>query len=185
MPKTLFVNACMRKEASRTLKLCREFLAGCEEVAEVDLATMHLAPFDAAMLEVRSALEGTGNYDDALFDLSHQFAQADEIVIGAPYWDQSFPAALKIYFEHVSVCNIPFIYTSQGECVGQCKAKTLTYITTCGGYLQGANYGYDYVCGIARMFGIPEVRLVAAEGLDIVGMDIEAQMDKARKMMRP
>ena len=34
--------------------------------------------------------------------------------------------------------------------------------------------------GIAKMFGIPEVRFVAAEGLDIVGIDVEAQMDKAR-----
>ena len=30
------------------------------------------------------------------------------------------------------------------------------------------------------MFGIPETRFVAAEGLDIVGIDVEAQMDKAR-----
>lgn len=183
MTVTLFVNACMRRDQSRTLVLCKELLASKENVAEVDLTTMNLAPFDGDMLEARSALEGIGCYDDPMFDLSHQFAEADEIVIGAPYWDQSFPAALKVYFEHVSVCNIPFIYTEQGECIGQCKAQTLTYVTTCGGFLEGVNYGYDYVCGIAAMFGIPEVRLVAAEGLDIIGMDIEAQMNKARKMM--
>ena len=33
------------------------------------------------------------------------------------------------------------------------------------------------------MFGIPETRFVAAEGLDIVGIDVEAQMDKARATM--
>ena len=33
------------------------------------------------------------------------------------------------------------------------------------------------------MFGIPEVRFVAAEGLDIVGIDVDAQMDKARAQM--
>ncbi|MEG1425666.1 MAG: NAD(P)H-dependent oxidoreductase [Raoultibacter sp.] len=183
MTTTLFVNACMRGEQSRTLALCKEFLANKKNVVEVDLPAMKLVPLDEGSLAARSALEAVQHYDDPTFDLSHQFAEADEIIIGAPYWDQSFPSALKVYLEHVSVCNIPFVYTNQGECIGQCKARSLTYITTCGGFLEGANYGYDYLRGIAAMFGIPEVRLVAAEGLDIVGMDIEAQMSKARKMM--
>ena len=33
------------------------------------------------------------------------------------------------------------------------------------------------------MFGIPEVRFVAAEGLDIVGIDVDAQMDKALSLI--
>lgn len=31
------------------------------------------------------------------------------------------------------------------------------------------------------MFDLGETRFVSAEGLDIIGMDIEAQMDKARE----
>ena len=61
------------------------------------------------------------------------------------------------------------------------KASNLTYITTCGGSVTGANLGYEYFCGIARMFGIPETRFIAAENLDIVGIDIEAQMNIARE----
>ena len=49
--------------------------------------------------------------------------------------------------------------------------------------MEGANFGYEYVCGIAKMFGIPETRFVAAEGLDIVGVDVEAQLDKARAQL--
>lgn len=41
----LFVNACLRGGASRTLKLCREYLDGIEDVREVDLATLQLQPF--------------------------------------------------------------------------------------------------------------------------------------------
>ena len=119
-------------------------------------------------------------WDDPIFDLSHQFAEADEVVIGAPYWDLSFPAALKVYMEHVSVCDIAFHYTEDARCEGICKADRLTYIASCGGFVEGANFGYEYFCGIAKMFGIPETRFVAAEGLDIVGIDVEAQMDKAR-----
>ena len=50
---TLFVNACMRGEDSRTLALCREYLQGKEEVVEVDLATLGLKPFDAQMVAYR------------------------------------------------------------------------------------------------------------------------------------
>ena len=35
---TLFVNACMRGEASRTLALCREYLERFDDVVEVDVA---------------------------------------------------------------------------------------------------------------------------------------------------
>ena len=122
-------------------------------------------------------------WDDPIFSLSRQFAEADDIVIGVPYWDLSFPAAFKTYLEHVSVCELTFHYTEDARCEGICKAKRITYITTCGGFVEGANFGYEYIVGIAKMFGIPEVRFVAAEGLDIVGIDIQEQMDKARAQM--
>ena len=107
----------------------------------------------------------------AFLALEHP-VQAD-IVIGVPYWDLSFPAAFKTYLEHVSVCELTFHYTEDARCEGICKAKRITYITTCGGFVEGANFGYEYIVGIAKMFGIPEVRFVAAEGLDIVGIDVQ------------
>lgn len=180
---TLFVNACMRGEKSRTLVLCREYLAACDDVVEVDLAQLNLKPFDADLVAYRTEKQTAGEWDDPIFALSRQFAAADEIVIGAPYWDLSFPAALKVYLEYVSVFDSTFHYTEDARCEGLCKAAHLTYITTCGGFVEGANYGYDYFCGIAKMFGIPKTRLIAAEGLDIVGIDVEAQMDKARARM--
>ena len=102
---TLFVNACMRGEQSRTLELCREYLEGKEKVVEVNLAEMGLKPFDAGMVAYRAQLQKAGVFDDPIFDLSQQFAEADEIVIGAPYWDLSFPAALKVYIarDHIAI----------------------------------------------------------------------------------
>lgn len=94
-----------------------------------------------------------------MFDIGKDFAEADEIVIGAPYWDLSFPAALKIYIEHAAVMGMTFHYTEEGRCEGLCRAKHLTYITTGGGQVSAMNYGYEYLCGIASMFGIPETRL--------------------------
>lgn len=180
---TLFVNACMRGESSRTLALCREYLQNVDDVVEVSLAELALQPFDAEKVAYRTQKQTARAWDDPIFALSRQFAEADDIVIGAPYWDLSFPAALKTYLEHVSVCDLTFHYTEDARCEGICKAKRLTYITTCGGFVEGANFGYEYFCGIAKMFGIPETRFVAAEGLDIVGIDVEAQMDIARAQM--
>lgn len=183
MPTTLFVNACMRGEMSRTLTLCREYLEGRTNVIEVDLNELGLQPLDGKTAGDRFKLQQAGKWDDPVFSLAKQFATADEIVIGVPYWDLSFPAAFKAYIERVSVCDIAFHYTEQGKPEGICMADSITYITTCGGRLGDMNFGYDYMCGIATMFGIPEVNLVAAEGLDIVGVDVEAEMNKAREVI--
>lgn len=180
MGSILFVNACMRGEASRTLELCREYLTGKADVEEVDLTLNELKPFDAQMLEERTGLQEALAWEDPMFDLARQFAAADEIVIGAPYWDLSFPSALKVYIEHTTVNGIVFRYTDEGTYDGLCKAKRIILVSACGGTVDGANYGYEYLCGIAQMYGIGTVNHVAAECLDVVGMDIEAQMDKAR-----
>lgn len=179
----LFVNACLRGEQSRTLKLCREYLEGIEDVQEVNLAELHLEPFYGESAAYRAQLEKDGNFDDPMFDLGKQFAEADEIVIGAPYWDLSFPAALKVYIEHASVMGMVFHYTAEGLCEGLCRARHLTYITTGGGPVISMNYGYEYLCGIANMFGIPETRFACAENLDVVGADIEANLNAARKVL--
>ena len=53
--------------------------------------------------------------------------------------------------------------------------------TTCGGVLANANYGYDYLCGIATMFGILEARFAAAELLDVEEVDVAAIMAESRE----
>lgn len=181
---TLFVNACLRGERSKTLELCCAYLEGADDVQEVNLAELRLQPIDAAFVEQRTRLQRAGQFDDPLFALSKQFAAADEVVIGAPYWDLSFPSALKVYIEHVSVCDLTFKYTEDARCVGICNARRLVYLTTAGGSLEGANYGYDYFCGIAKMFGIPETHCVAAEGVDIWGADVKALLEEAKAKAR-
>ena len=52
-------------------------------------------------LKKRTALIESGDYSDRMFDYAKQFASADTIVIAAPYWDLSFPALLKTYFENI------------------------------------------------------------------------------------
>ena len=111
----LFVNACLRGDESRTLTLCREYLEGIEDVKEVNLSEMRLEPYYGDSAAYRAQLEAKGLFDDPMFDIGKDFAEADEIVIGAPYWDLSFPAALKIYIEHAAVMGMTFHYTERHE----------------------------------------------------------------------
>ena len=95
----LIVDACPRGEGlSRTLKLLDAFLQGYQgERQLLRLAGCSLIPYDGAMVERREALIQAGRTQDPMFDLARQFAQADQILIAAPYWDLSFPSALKVY----------------------------------------------------------------------------------------
>ena len=116
-----------------------------------------------------------------MFDLARQFAEADEIVIAAPFWDLSFPATLKQYFEQINVTGVTFYYTPEGIPNGLCRAKSLTYVTTAGGDFFPEEYGAGYVKALAQNFyGIPEFRLIKATGLDIIGADVDAIIDSVK-----
>ena len=176
--KTLFVNACMRSRNSHTLELCQHYLQG-KVYETVDLEQLQLAPFDFTRAAQRARLEKEGAWDDPYFDLAKQLKEADEVLIGAPYWDLSFPAALKTYIEHTSIDGLTFHFTEEGTCEGLCKSKRLVYVSSCGGYLDGANFGFEYLCGIARMFKLGDCYQIAAQGMDVIGNDTEAEMQKA------
>ena len=76
--------------------------------------------------------------------------------------------------------GITFTYTSEGVPRGLCKAKRLTYITTAGGDFFPEEYGFGYVKALARNFyGISDVNLIKALGLDIYGADIEKIINAA------
>ena len=120
-----------------------------------------------------------------MFELARQFAEADTIVIAAPYWDFSFPVVLKQYFEQINILGITFRYTPAGVPEGLCRAQNLTYITTAGGNIVPEEYGFGYVRALAQNFyGIPNVRLIKATGLDIIGADVEAIIKAVEKTIQ-
>lgn len=169
----LYINCCVRK-ASRTDRLARRVLEQLDgEVTELKLYEENLRPLDSETLERRTALIEQGDCGDRMFDYAKQFASAETIVIAAPYWDLSFPAPLKTYFENIYVTGIVSEYTETGMPSGLCRADRLIYVTTAGGPYD-PTYSYGYVKSLAQdFFGIPNVFLVKAEMLDIVGNDAE------------
>ncbi|MBR1841989.1 MAG: NAD(P)H-dependent oxidoreductase [Oscillospiraceae bacterium] len=179
---TLFINACTRAE-SRTKRLADTYLSTLTDtIEEVRLDKISFTVADAEFLAKRDALIAARNFDDPAFILARQFASANEIVIAAPFWDLSFPASLKQYFEQINVLGVTFVYTPEGIPQGLCRAKKLTYITTAGGYYFPEEFGFGYVKALAQgYYGIPEVNLIKALGLDIDGADPEAILKAAQQ----
>ena len=176
----LFINACVRRN-SRTKRLADALLANRQEpVTEIRLEEISFPVTDEPFLQKRDALIAAGDHTDPMFDMAKQFAEAERIVIAAPYWDLSFPASLKQYIEQINVLGITFAYTPEGIPQGLCRAKELVYVTTAGGNYVPEEFGYGYVKALAEnYYGIPEVKLIKAAGLDIDGADAEKILQDA------
>ena len=184
MDQILFINACVRRQ-SRTERLARCVLEQLDgEILERKLETGHLQPLDGSLLEKRDRLLSEGAFLDEMFRYAREFAEADIIVIAAPYWDMNFPALLKLYLEQIMVCGITFQYSDEGIPKGLCRAKKLIYVTTAGGPIY-FNFGFDYVKALAeQFFGIRETLFFKAENLDIAGNDVEQIMADAEAVIR-
>lgn len=171
--KLLFVDCCIsqRGDASRTRALCDAFLDAYRrthpavEIERVDLERLNLKPFNQIMLDDRDALAAVGAYDAPVFKLARQFKTADHIVVGAPFWDLSFPSLLRIYIEYISANGVTYFYDEKG-CRGTCMANHLAFLTTAGDPEREDSLGVLYWRQLSAMFGIPKFDYVFAGGLD-------------------
>ena len=170
----LYLNACVRAD-SRTKRLADRLVSLLDEpVIELKLSELSFPVADEAFLQERDRLLAEGRTDDPMLAHARMFAAADEIVIAAPYWDLSFPAALKTYLEQINVVGVTFRYTPEGVPEGLCRAKRLYYVMTAGGDVVPETFGFGYVEALAKnYYGIRDVRLIKATGLDLVGADVE------------
>ena len=83
-------------------------------IEHLDLRNTELLSFNAEMLDTRDALFAAKKFDAQIYDLANRFRAAEGIVIGAPFWDLSFPAQLRIYIEHVSANGVTYYYDEKG-----------------------------------------------------------------------
>ena len=178
----LYINACVR-EGSRTGRLADRLLAKLNEpYEELRLDKISFPVTDEAFLLARDRKIAQGDLTDPIFDLAWQFSRAETVVIAAPYWDLSFPAALKQYFEQINVVGITFRYTEEGVPVGLCRAGRLWYVTTAGGCYVPEEFGFGYVKALSQgYYGIGDVRKIQAVGLDLDGAEVEGILKSAEE----
>lgn len=175
MGKLLFLNACFTDD-SRTKVLADAVLKKWDgEIEEVILNDGSIKALTKEQLDKRMQLQESGDFSDDMFKYAKQFADADVVVIAAPYWDMSFPAALKNYIEQMNVSGITFDMNGEGVITTKCKTDRMVYITTTGTNNADFTYGMDYMKSLARdFFGIKKFNTFKAEGLDIEGADVDA-----------
>ena len=117
-----------------------------------------------------------------MFNLANEFKNYDYIIVAAPYWDMSFPAILKLYFEHISVSGVTFIYEN-GMPKGLCNAKKLLYLASCGGFVNN-NLGYEYVKELVKMYGIYDTKYFQIDKLDIDPSKEKEILDKGLEELK-
>lgn len=185
--KLLIVDSCIsqRGEDSRTRRLLRAYVeAFCRRHPEAETQTvtpeelLSLKPFDVQMLDERDALASVQAWDAPVYDLARQFREADAVVVAAPFWDLSFPAALRTYIEYISANGLTYHYEADG-CHGDCRAQRLVYLTTGGDMEREDSVGVVYWRQLTAMFGIPKFDYVFGGGLDLDPEKTETLVESA------
>ena len=92
--------------------------------------------------------------------------QGNPVVVAAPFWDLSFPAALRTYIEYISANGLTYHYEADG-CHGDCRAQRLVYLTSGGDVEREDSLGVLYWRQLTAMFGIPQFDYVFAGGVDL------------------
>lgn len=167
MKKLVFINACVRQDESRTLRIAEPVVSALSKryaVTRYDLPEMDIVPLDPGLYAAR----GAGEIPQWAVAAARSIAEADRIVIAAPFWDMSFPAVLKCFFEQVSLFDVTF--TDNGKtCVGLCKAPEVLYITTrgmdiaTGSELEQAT---PYIKALSHLWNLGGLTTVAAQNMD-------------------
>ena len=180
MKKLMVIDCCMR-EGSRTARILNpviDALSSRYDVERVRVEDLHLTAVDSRVLEERAS----GYVPDEIVAISRRLASATRIVIAAPFWDMSFPSALKVFFENMSLFNITF--ADDGEkCVGLCSCERVLYITTRGMNIHTGDdieQGTPYIKALSRLWGLGDVITVAAENMDYsTDVQVEEKIKRA------
>ena len=127
MKKTILViDACVRREESRTKKLLEAALDTVrKEHPDWNLEILNLMDLDlmywkTETLKERDELLAKKEYDAPVFKYGNQFREADGVIVAAPFWDLSIPAVLKVYIENISAEGITLDVT-RVDCMASAK----------------------------------------------------------------
>ncbi|MDP4119130.1 MAG: FMN-dependent NADH-azoreductase [Bacillota bacterium] len=185
MSKVLYIKANAKEEGkSRTFKISDSFIEEYkklnpdDEIITLDLYKEGISQLPIGQLdELHVPAPGTGK-NHPILKYAYQFLEADKYVIAEPFWNLSIPAILKAYIDYISVTGITFKYTAEGP-VGLCIGKKAVNIVARGGDYSvepAASFemGDRYLRTILGFLGITDFTTIAANGLDVIGNDVDA-----------
>ena len=185
MSKVLYIKANIKPEGqSRTFKISDKFVEEYkkqnpeDEIITLDLYKENINFLKGEDLEAIYGPKNDDSKNHPILKYAYEFAQADKYIIAAPMWNLSTPSILNAYMDYVSVTGITFKYTERGP-VGLCSGKKAIHIVSRGGkYSEGPaamlEMGDRYLKSIFAFFGITDFTSIVAEGLDVIGQDVES-----------
>ena len=149
----------------------------------IDVNAVGLPPLTPETLAERNS----GAVPESAAALARKIASADRLVIAAPFWDMSFPAVLKAFFENMSLYGITF--TDNGNtCTGLCRCRRVMYICTGGMDIADGSpldQGSSYLRALSSLWGLGDVTTVAAWNLDYLSAEeVEARIEEASAAVR-
>lgn len=176
MKKLLYIDACIRDEVSRTKRIATPIVEALKEKYEVE--TLVINELDLSIVKKDLVMKrNSGEIDPMVMAWAESVRDADRIVIAAPFWDMSIPAALKNFLELCSILDVTF-KTNDKTCYGNCKAEKLMYITTRGMDINTGDIleqGSSYLKALSWLWGIGPMQVVSAQNMDYVS---EAEIEK-------
>ena len=166
MEKVFFIDATMRA-GSRTRMIAGPLLEELGKRYEIETVKLDGAGFPAVGSRILQDRDN-GIVPEEYAGMSKRIAAADRMVIAAPFWDMSFPSALKVFFENMSLFHITFD-SDDRHCYGLCKCSKVLYITTRGMDIHTGDeleQATPYIKALSRLWGLGELYVVSAENLD-------------------
>lgn len=181
MKKLLYIDACIRDEESRTKRIAEPIIGALEKKYDVQRFVLNEMELDVVQKDlVRKRLNGV--IDPTVMSWAETVRDADRIVIAAPFWDMSIPAALKNFVELCSILDVTF-KTNDKTCYGNCKAEKLLFITTRGMDIPTGDVreqATSYLKALSWLWGIGPMQVVAAQNMDYASAnEIEEKIKEA------
>lgn len=181
MKKLLYIDACIRDEQSRTKRIATPVIEELKQKYEVQ--TLVINELDLSIVRKELVTKRTsGEIDTQVMQWAESMRDADRIVIAAPFWDMSFPAALKNFFELCSIMDVTF-KTDDKTCYGNCKAEKLLYITTRGMNISTGDaleQATPYLKALSWLWGIGPLQVISVQNTDYLpASEVDNRIEEA------
>lgn len=166
MKKLFYVDACLR-EGSNTKKIADVIINELSNKYEIETVSLSECSFPVVGNDILND-RANGIVPEEYVTMAKKLAAADRLVIASPFWDMSFPSALKVFLENMSLFNVTFA-SSEKECYGLCKAEKVLYITTRGMNISTGDemeQATPYIKAIGKLWGLGDLHVISAQNMD-------------------
>ena len=181
MQKLLYIDSCIRGELSRTKRIATPIVEKLKERYDVETITINELELNPVQYDENRRRAG-GTVSEEAICWANKIKEADRIVISAPFWDMSIPAALKTFFELCSLFHVTFD-SDDKTCYGLCKAENVMFITTRGMKIKTGEpleQATPYLKALFWLWGIKGFEVVARENFDYLPAEkIEEEISSA------